>query len=66
VRKLREEQKKCKVADVGIQQERIAGAIASVTQPPDAQETPTDAQKEPASSQFGRDAHSNKKPKKVE
>jgi hypothetical protein len=66
VRKLREEKKKRKVADVGIQQERNAGAVASVTQPPDDQETPTDDQKEPASSQFGRDAHANKKPKKKE
>lgn len=65
VRKLREEKKKRKVADVGSQQERNTGAVASVVQFSDAQETSTDdkEEEEPASAQFGRDAHANKKPK---
>jgi hypothetical protein len=61
VRKLREEKRKRKVADVGTQQERNAGAIASVVQFSDEKETTTDDQKETASAQFGRDAHVNKK-----
>jgi hypothetical protein len=66
VRKLREEKKKHRLADVGIQHERNAGAVASVIQQPDDQEPPSDYQKEPASSQFGCDAHATKKPKKQE
>jgi hypothetical protein len=68
VRKLREEKKKRKVADVNSQQERNAGAVASVVQFTDDQETSNDVQKEeePASAQFGRDAHANKKPKNKE
>jgi hypothetical protein len=68
VRKLREEKKKRKVADVNSQQERNAGAVASVVQFADDPEPSTDDQKEeePASAQFGRDAHANKKPKNKE